>query len=474
MFVPFSLLPYRTAYLGFLLLNLLLLALAFLMLQPRLRGLSRVWPGLPPALFLGFYPVALALMQGQDSILLLALLAAALVSLERNRDLTAGALAGVGLFRFQIVVPIVLLFLLWRRWRFVKGFMFSAILVGLLSFITSGWAETVVFVHSLLSVGAGLPAVPGEINFPLRINIMANLRGLIYGLASLRVPQRWLQVTTLLLSSLVVISVRARGRQQPGGDALVLAITAGVVVSYYLFIHDLSILLIPIVLTLDRFISRNGTGEPFGRAAAAISALLFVAPMCILGIPAILIGIQLAGWVGFFRVIVDGHADFRQLYIAGYMVRTGHSHQLYDYNAQKRFQDALVSQEQIALPFNHLAYEALLFAAFSMLPFKTAYISFLFFNVALLWVSFRLLRPRLAALAGVWPWLPGAIFISFLPISAALMQGQDSIVLLTLLAGASVLLDQKRDLPAGVLVALGLAKFQICLPIALLFLAWRK
>jgi len=286
MFVPFSLLPYRTAYLGFLLLNLLLLALAFLMLQPRLRGLSRVWPGLPPALFLGFYPVALALMQGQDSILLLALLAAALVSLERNRNLTAGALAGVGLFKFQIVVPIVLLFLLWRRWRFVKGFMFSAILVGLLSFITSGWAETVVFVHSLLSVGAGLPAVPGEINFPLRINIMANLRGLIYGLASLRAPQRWLQVTTLLLSSLVVISVRARGRQQRGGGALVLAITAGVLVSYYLFIHDLSILLIPIVLTLDRFISRNGTGEPFGRAAAAISALLFVAPICIFVIPA--------------------------------------------------------------------------------------------------------------------------------------------------------------------------------------------
>src|SRR5436190_14624876 len=232
LFVPFSLFSYRTAYLGFLLLNVLLLALAFLLLQPRMRGLSRVWPGLPPALFLGFYPVALALMQGQDSILLLALLAAALVSLERNRDLTAGALAGVGLFKFQIVVPIVLLFLLWRRWRFVKGFMFSAILVGLLSFITCGWAEMVVFVHSLLSVGAGLPAVPGEINFPLRINIMANLRGLIYGLASLRAPQRCLQVTTLLLSSLVGFSARARGRQQRGGDALVLAITAGVVVSY--------------------------------------------------------------------------------------------------------------------------------------------------------------------------------------------------------------------------------------------------
>src|SRR5881296_1661909 len=286
MFVPFSLLPYRTAYLGFLLLNLLLLALAFLMLQPRLRGLSRVWPGLPPALFLGFYPVALALMQGQDSILLLALLAAVLVSLERNRDLTAGALAGVGLFKFQIVVPIVLLFLLWRRWRFVKGFMFSAILVGLLSFITSGWAETVVFVRSLLSVGAGLPAAPGGVNFPLRVNIMANLRGLIYGLASSRTPRAWLQVTTVLLSFLIFILIRVRARRrQHGGYALILAITASVVVSYYLFIHDLSILLIPIVLTLDRFITGDGSGKPFGLATAAISALLFVAPMCIFLIP---------------------------------------------------------------------------------------------------------------------------------------------------------------------------------------------
>jgi Glycosyltransferase family 87 len=220
--------------------------------------------------------------------------------------------------------------------------------------------------------------------------------------------------------------------------------------------------------------SHGGLSEEGATSRSLTSNTPYYVKALTLGIPAILIGIQLAGWVGFLGVIVNGHADFRQLYIAGYMVRTGHSHQLYDYNAQKNFQDALVSQEQIALPFNHLAYETLLFAAFSMLPFKMAYIGFLFFNVALLWVSFRLLRPRLAALAGVWPWLPGAIFISFLPVAAALMQGQDSILLLTLLAGAFVLLDQKRDLPAGALVALGLAKFQICLPIALLFLAWRK
>ena len=286
LFVPFSLLPYRAAYLAFLFLNLLLLAVAFLLLQPRMRGLSRVWSGLPPALFLGFYPVSLALMQGQDSILLLVLLAGALVSVEQDREFVRGLLIGLGLFKFQIVTPIVLLFLLWRRWRFAKGFAASAMLVSLLSLLTIGWSQSVVFGRSLLSVGAGLPGATGAINFPLRITIMANLRGLIYGLASSRAPWLWLQAVTILLSLLILILIWVRGRGQWQGDAaLVLAITASVVVSYYLFIHDLSILLIPIVLTLNRFIGRDGAGEPFALATAVLSALLFVAPMSVFVIP---------------------------------------------------------------------------------------------------------------------------------------------------------------------------------------------
>jgi len=47
----------------------------------------------------------------------------------------------------------------------------------------------------------------------------------------------------------------------------------------------LSILLIPIVLTLNRFIGRDGAGEPFALASAVLSALLFVAPMSVFVIP---------------------------------------------------------------------------------------------------------------------------------------------------------------------------------------------
>jgi hypothetical protein len=192
-----------------------------------------------------------------------------------------------------------------------------------------------------------------------------------------------------------------------------------------------------------------------------------------MALPAIMLGLQLSGWIGFLPMIRDGHADFRNLYTAGYMVRVGHGHEIYDYAAQKMFQDALVSREQIAIPFIRPAYQALLFEPFSLLPFRQAYIAFLLFNLAILALCFRLLRPSMDNLARVWPPLPAAMFL-FLPIAAALMQGQDSIILLALLAGAFACIQQGREWLAGVLVALGLFKFQLVIPAAVLFLAWRR
>jgi hypothetical protein len=294
LFVPFSLLPYRTAYLAFLGVNLLLLAMAFWILRPRMRNLARIWRGLPVILFLVFYPIALALMQGQDSILLLLLLAAALVALEQGRERRAGILLGLGLFKMQIVIPIALLFLLWRRWRFFAGFALSACLLSLISLWTVGFAQSAAFARSLFSVGTNLATAH---QFPLRVSIMANLRGLIFGLLGLRLPSVWIQALTILASIVVMLGVtRVVPGKQKTGDALVLAITTSLIVSYYLFIHDLSVLLIPIVITLDHFIftdpnftdnrgKTETTNAALDRAAAWMSAALLVAPMCIFLIP---------------------------------------------------------------------------------------------------------------------------------------------------------------------------------------------
>ena len=61
-------------------------------------------------------------MQGQDSIILLTLLAGATYFSAQKNDLAAGILVGLGMFKFTIVVPIGLLFLFWRCWRGSLGF----------------------------------------------------------------------------------------------------------------------------------------------------------------------------------------------------------------------------------------------------------------------------------------------------------------------------------------------------------------
>ena len=121
---------------------------------------------------------------------------------------------------------------------------------------------------------------------------MANLRGLFFGLLGARLPLVWIQALTIAASILVLlwVGLAVPGKQKTA-DAFIIAITASLIVSYYLFIHDLSVLLIPIVITLDRFIFTDTTinteitGAVFSRAALWMSAALLVAPMCIFLMP---------------------------------------------------------------------------------------------------------------------------------------------------------------------------------------------
>lgn len=193
-----------------------------------------------------------------------------------------------------------------------------------------------------------------------------------------------------------------------------------------------------------------------------------------LGISIYLIFVHAWTWVLTTPVALAGRADFRQFYAAGAMVRAGDAHRLYDYQTQKEFQDRLVSPQPTALPFVSPAYHALLFAPFSLLSYRTGYFVFLAVNAALLGISFALLRPSTQNLRAILSWLPAAMVFSFMPIVMALIQGQDSLLLMTLLTGSFVLLILEQDLYAGILTGLGLFKLQIVLPLALVFLIWRR
>jgi hypothetical protein len=51
---------------------------------------------------------------------LLALFAAAIAAEWGHEDLKAGVLLGLTLFKFQYAIPVVLLFLAWKSWRFLR------------------------------------------------------------------------------------------------------------------------------------------------------------------------------------------------------------------------------------------------------------------------------------------------------------------------------------------------------------------
>ncbi len=170
-----------------------------------------------------------------------------------------------------------------------------------------------------------------------------------------------------------------------------------------------------------------------------------------------------------------GFCDFRHLYTAGYMVRSGQAGELYDYEASRAQQNRVVSDAGlVALPFNHLAYEALIFFAFSFLSYRKAYAAFVVLNLILLAVSMRILRPHFRELAGMPRWIRYALPIGFLPAVFTLNQGQDSIILLVLACCAFVLLDHGHDAFAGAALALMLFKFQFPLAIVFLYLCWKK
>lgn len=229
---PLSLLPYRSAYFCFLALNVILLGVTIAMLAPH-SGWTTVHVA---AIVLSFMPVSIALFAGQDSILLTVILAASCKALDRERPLIAGMIAGLALFKFQLMIPIFLLFLVWRYAKFCCGFVLSALGLGMLSISITGIHQFDSYLRLLQEVGGSKAIAP----------LMPNLHGLLVGLLD-SIPQKAVIAVNLGLASLLAIFLP---RLQKGRDALLLAIPAAVLCSYYVLNHDLTLLLLPIIAVM--------------------------------------------------------------------------------------------------------------------------------------------------------------------------------------------------------------------------------
>jgi hypothetical protein len=228
----------------------------------KIQADQRKW--IPALLLLAFFPIPRALEKGQDSIIMLTLLAAALWSLDHEKEFVAGLLVGIGIFKFQIVIPIALLFLVWRQWRFFAGFSASTVGAGLVSLWLVGLDGAKEYAHMLLSMSVRLTSDSDMVRYGTHPRDMINLRGLLSAIFDGKLPDGYVQ---LLIAACSVVVLLAAARQRP---SLPLAIAAASLVSYHFIVHDASILIIVIAGALCSGLVWNG----------AIAILLLVAPLC--------------------------------------------------------------------------------------------------------------------------------------------------------------------------------------------------
>jgi len=158
--------------------------------------------------------------------------------------------------------------------------------------------------------------------------------------------------------------------------------------------------------------------------------------------------------------------DFRSEYSAGYLARTDPSH-LYDLSRQKQVQDSLVSKRDPAIPFGHLAYDALLYVPLSLLKYRSAYLMMLYSDAVLIILCFLAGRKEFSVTIPLWQPRPGLIFFGFMPTTIALAQGQDSLVLLLILCLTWKLLGRSQPFAAGLVLANLLLKPHLAVIMAL-------
>jgi hypothetical protein len=274
LFVPFAKLPFSASYAAWDLLNLVILAATLLILRPHLTSLRDQPLILGLVLALAFFPVYINLVQGQDALLLTLLLSLAYSALRKNANFAAGCWMGLGLFRFTLVLPLA--FIIARRGgtKLIAGFSLAGLSLLLGSAMVTGWKSTLLYPAYVLRV---------ERNWvgPTTATDMPNLRGLLETLSGRAAPSVFTAIA-LVLSLFLVFFCWNRWKQKFNGFqfdlTFSLSLIAVTLASYHAYLHDLSILLIAVLLLID-FSRRQSLRHPAWQMWLPVS-LLFITPLC--------------------------------------------------------------------------------------------------------------------------------------------------------------------------------------------------
>lgn len=275
-FLPLTLLPYDQAFWAWDLMNVVMLFGVAWSLRRSVSTLRFISTWEFVAGSLAFFPIFACLFQGQDSILLLLLCTLAFHALKREAGFLAGCWLALATFKFQLAIPIVLLFIIWKRKRVATGFAAMAVLLTFVSVLVVGRHALLHYPAYVLQVAntQGLGGVPPALE--------PNLRGLALGWPFV---SKAVGITVAVLSSVLafVFAATRGGRSaEPGNLELQfsLAIVVSVLIGWQTNVHDLSLLVLPLVL-IPNYGADYGAHAPQGQSGNRLAMLLVVLPILI-------------------------------------------------------------------------------------------------------------------------------------------------------------------------------------------------
>lgn len=250
LFTPFSWMSYRAAYLTFLVFNVGLVLVTFLVARPVFSDKMRLWQPRPGLMLPVFFPLLIALIQGQMSVVLLLVCAATWVALQRERVGLAGLILAAGVFKFNLILPIALILAVRWGWRFVRGFAGGAIAALGVSALLVGRQGLEMLAALLrdgsLAMNQGVAAQESTTVFPAQ---MPTLYSLVYEVTrGMQVPRVAFGVTMVLSAVVVVVCAWLARREEREEVAFAVAVLCGLLVSYHLYLHDLTLLVLPLAL----------------------------------------------------------------------------------------------------------------------------------------------------------------------------------------------------------------------------------
>jgi hypothetical protein len=249
---PLAGLPYRTAYLMWGIFNAALLWCSIIFLRPFL-----LWPKEHLAytfLWALFAPLIVTLYQGQSSLVLFAIYALTFWLLKSRRDFLAGLALGIGLFKFQFVIPFALILFLLKRWRVSAGFVVSSLFLGVLSTIAVGWRGLYDYARFIFTIASN----PQNESYGSAVD-MPTLHGLIYAVLGQNISHAALSGVVVLVSLVLLAWVTWSWRLSDDTNFDVMfaaALTAALVSGSHMFTHDFSPLILAMFLLgtkLSRF-----------------------------------------------------------------------------------------------------------------------------------------------------------------------------------------------------------------------------